>query len=112
MLQINNLSIADRDSMQCTQVRLDLTNRQTHHQTQGRNQTGQSDPDAPLTHDLFLQIHWGFMPFLTVGTPAFVEIMVRHPKRGGKWNLDDLSYPGKADASQTVNTNFKLVESV
>src|SRR5450755_2751648 len=112
MLQFNNLSIADRDGMQRTQVGLDLSNGQTHHQAQGRNQASQPDSDAPLTHNLFLQIHWGFMPFLTVGTPAFVEIMVRHPKRGGKWNLDDLSYPGKADASQTVNTNFKLVESV
>src|SRR5450755_511535 len=67
MLQFNNLSIADRDGMQRTQVGLDLSNGQTHHQAQGRNQASQPDSDAPLTHNLFLQIHWGFMPFLTVG---------------------------------------------
>ena len=64
--------------MQRMQVRLDLANGQTHDQAQGRNHARQSDSDAPLTHDLFLQIHRGFMPFLTGGTPAFVETMVRY----------------------------------
>ena len=78
MLQFNNLSTADCDSMQRMQVRLDLANGQTHDQAQGRHHARQSDSDAPLTHDLFLQIHRGFMPFLTGGTPAFVETMVRY----------------------------------
>jgi hypothetical protein len=57
MLQFNNLTIADRDSMHSTQKRLNLTNGQTHQQMENRNQAGESDSNTPLTHDLFLQIY-------------------------------------------------------
>src|SRR5260370_8671161 len=112
MVQLNNLSVADRDSMQGTQVQVDLTNRQTHHHAQGRNQTGQSDSDAPLTHDLFLHIHRSFTPFLTASTPTFVDIMMRDLKGCRRWNIDDLSHTGKADASQTQITFWTVHHTV
>ena len=108
MLQLDQLANADRDSMQCPQVHLDLANRQTHHLAQGRNHAGQSDPDAPLTHHLFLPIYWGLMPFLAVGTPSLVEMVVRHFHPWARGKIDDFSHTSQADASQTQITLWTI----
>jgi hypothetical protein len=65
MVQLNTLSVADRDSMQGMHVHVAVTKGHTHHHAQRRKHTGQPGSDAPLAHDLSWHIHRSFMPFLT-----------------------------------------------
>ena len=81
--QFHNLSAADRDPMQREQVRLDLSNGQTHHRAHCGDQTGQSHSDASLTYYLLMQVHRGFIPFLASCTPSLVDPMLRDRHWGG-----------------------------
>src|SRR5271167_1653745 len=89
--QLDNLSTTDRDPVQRKQVRLDLSNGQTHHRAQGRDQARQSHSDASLAYHLLVEIHRGFVPFLTSCTPAFVDPMVPHLDWWRLWHIKDLA---------------------
>src|SRR5712691_352121 len=99
--QLHNLSTADRDPVQREQVRLNLSNGQSHHRAQGGDQTGQSHSEASLTDHLLMQVQRGFMPFLTARTPALVDPMFRHLNWRRRRNIDDLSAARQTQASQT-----------
>ncbi len=89
--QLNDLSTADLHPMQRQQVGLELSNGQTHHCTQGGDQAGKSHSHTSLAYHLIMHVHWGFMPFLTPCTPAFVDTMFRHLDWRGRGDIDDLS---------------------
>ena len=64
MQQFHNLANADRDPVQREQVRLDLSNGQTHHRAQRGDETGQSHSDPSLAYHLIVPVHRRFVPFL------------------------------------------------
>lgn len=61
------------------------------------NQTGQSHADASLPHHLLMHIQRGFIPALTLGTPALVDPMVCDLHRLG--HINHLAAACQADAS-------------
>src|SRR5258708_16921766 len=98
MKQLNNLSNADHDTMQSEQIRLDLSNGQTHDRAQRGDQTGQAHADASLTDHLLMQVHRGFIPSLSSCTPALLDPMVRDLHGRGRRHIDDLSPPPQTKA--------------
>ncbi len=54
---------------------------------------------AILAYHLLVEIHRGFMPFLTACTPAFVDPMFRHLDWWGLWHINDLAHAGQTDAT-------------
>src|SRR2546421_3519607 len=64
MQQFHNLSDADRDPVQVSQINLDLANRQTHHRTLGSDEASQPHADPSLAYHLLVEIDRGFIPFL------------------------------------------------
>ena len=97
---LHHLSNAHLKAVQRTQEVPDLPNGQTHHRAQGGNQTGQSNPNAPLTQHICAQIHGRLMPFLTLRTPAFENPMMDDLHRRWRRKIDHLSHPRQADAAQ------------
>src|SRR5260370_3254260 len=104
MQQLDDFSTADRHLMDRLQVALDLPNGQAHHRWKGGDQTAQPDAYASLSKHLIVQIHWRFVPFLTPGTPPFVDAVFGdlYWRRG--WHIDDFSLTRSTDPSQRQMT--------
>src|SRR5260370_22936350 len=90
MQQLYDLSTADPHPMQGEQVRLDLSNGQTHHRAQRGDQAGQSHAQTSLTAHLVVEIHRSFIPVVAACTPALVDTMFCDLDCWRRGAIDDL----------------------
>lgn len=99
--EFHNLATADGNPVQREQIRLDLSNGQTHHGAQRGDQTGQPHSDASLTEHLLMEIDRGLVPFVAPATPPLVDPLFPHLNWWWRGNTNDFSATCQTDASQT-----------
>src|SRR5947209_12558850 len=110
MQEFHQFSQADLEAVQRPEHLLKLAQGQTHHGAQIGDHTGKSHPNTSLSEHLLGQVHRGFMPFLAVRAPPFVDPMLGDFHHWQRRYIDDFTTTSQTDATQAGLTVWTLDE--